>query len=536
MKLKITNKIILFVFITVLTISVSGLLVSFFGMERLSGDISVSSLTMKVKGDIESFIMAFSHEYGTPRIENETLVDENGQPIDSYEFIDEFGERLGITATVFKKEGDDFIRVVTNIQKEDGSRAVGTFLGQASAAYQPIMDKERFLGRAAILGKNYLTAYDPLLDGRGNLIGILYVGIPSDEINSMADRLSADIILILEMLFAGLAIAGLALGWLISHRIAKPISAGVELTQKVSDGNLEIEVPPAYMKKSDEIGDLPRALNNMVTNLKRIVGSVKSAANQVTSGNQQLSSTAEQISQGATEQAASIEEVSSSMEEMTSNIDQNSDNAIETEKIATQSAQDAEQSSQAVNEAVEAMNQIAEKISIIEDITRQTNMLSLNASIEAARAGEYGKGFAVVASEVGKLAARSKEAAGEISELSSSTVKVAGRAREMLKQLLPNIRKTADLVQEISAASREQSNGANQINTSINQLDQVIQQNASAAEEMASVAEELYSQAEEMQQTINYFTLSELSDEDEPQQTARYIAQNSRDKDNESTN
>jgi methyl-accepting chemotaxis protein len=507
MKLRITNKIILFVFVTVITISASGLIVSFFGMEKLSGDISVSSLTMKVNGDIESFNMAFNNEYGNARIENEVLVDENGQPIDSYGFIDDFGERLGITATVFKKQADDFVRVVTNIQKDDGTRAVGTFLGQDSAAYQPIMDKERFLGRASILGKNYLTAYDPLLDARGNLIGILYVGIQIDEINAMANRLAEDIIIILVAVFAALTAMGLGAGWLISRRIAQPITVGVKLTKTVSEGNLEVEVPPAYMKKGDEIGDLANALNNMITNLKRIVGSVKTAADQVTSGNQQLSSTAEQISQGATEQASSIEEVSSSMQEMSSNIDQNSDNASETEKIAIQAAQDAEQSGQAVNEAVNVMNQIAEKISIIEDIARQTNMLSLNASIEAARAGEYGKGFAVVAAEVGKLAAHSKEAAGEISELSSSTVEVADRARDMLEQLLPNIRKTADLVQEISAASREQSSGATQINTSISQLDHIIQQNASAAEEMASVAEELTSQAEELQQTISFFVL-----------------------------
>jgi len=325
----------------------------------------------------------------------------------------------------------------------------------------------------------------------------------------MADRLSEDIILILVAVFVTLAVLGLLAGWIISRRIAKPITGGVELTQKISEGKLDIEVPEAYIKRTDEIGALSESLEKMITNLKRIVGQVKAASTQVTSGNQQLSSTAEQISQGATEQASSIEEVSSSMEQMSSNINQNSDNASETEKIATQSAQDAEESSRAVMEAVEAMNKIAERITMIEDITRQTNMLSLNASIEAARAGEHGKGFAVVASEVGKLAARSKEAAGEISELSSSTVDVAQRARTMLEELVPNIRKTADLVQEISAASREQSSGADQINTSISQLDQVIQQNASASEEMASVAEELTSQAEDLQQTISYFELAE---------------------------
>jgi len=289
-----------------------------------------------------------------------------------------------------------------------------------------------------------------------------------------------------------------------TRSITKPIRQGVNFAGEVADGNLQATIE---VKQDDEIGELAKALRKMISNLKRMVGDVMSASSQVTSGSQQMSSTAEQLSQGSTEQASSIEEVSSSMEEMSSNISQNADNASETEKIAIQSAQDAEKSGKAVMEAVEAMNQIAERITIIEEIARQTNMLSLNASIEAARAGEHGKGFAVVASEVGKLAARSKDAAGEISELSSSTVNVAQNAKDMLEQLVPNIRKTADLVQEISAASREQSNGADQINTAITQLDQVIQQNASASEEMASVAQELTGQAEELQQTISYFSI-----------------------------
>src|SRR6056297_265939 len=286
-----------------------------------------------------------------------------------------------------------------------------------------------------------------------------------------------------------------------SVRAIQTVSSQLE---EIAGGNLTQELS---LQRSDEVGQLVDSLRYMQGKLTEVVGTVKGASENFSSVSRQMSSSAEEISSGATEQASSVEEVSSSMEQMSSNITQNADNAAETEKIALQASKEAEESGAAVIEAVDAMNQIAEKITIIEEIARQTNMLSLNASIEAARAGDHGKGFAVVASEVGKLAARSKDAAGEISELSSSTVNVAQNAKDMLEQLVPNIRKTADLVQEISAASREQSNGADQINTAITQLDQVIQQNASASEEMASVAEELTGQAEELQQTISYFSI-----------------------------
>ncbi|NLY40816.1 MAG: chemotaxis protein, partial [Desulfovibrionales bacterium] len=193
--------------------------------------------------------------------------------------------------------------------------------------------------------------------------------------------------------------------------------------------------------------------------------------------------------------------------EMAANIRQNADNASQTEKIALKAAQNAQTGGQAVTQAVEAMKNIAEKISIVEEIARQTNLLALNAAIEAARAGEHGKGFAVVAAEVRKLAERSGTAAAEISDLSSSTVTIADQAGQMLVQLVPEIQRTADLVQEISAASNEQNAGAEQINKALSQLDHVIQQNASASEEMASTSEELSSQAEQMQATMAFFHL-----------------------------
>lgn len=294
-------------------------------------------------------------------------------------------------------------------------------------------------------------------------------------------------------------------------RIKVNLNFLIDATNKITDaakeiagGNLQV-----VLKKRSAEDELMQALSMMAGKLLDTIRNVKAAADNVASGSMQLSSAAEEMSQGASEQAAAAEEASSSMEEMTSIIRQNADNAQQTEKIAVQSAYDAKEGGKAVAETVQAMRDIADKISIIEEIARQTNMLALNAAIEAARAGEHGKGFAVVASEVRKLAERSQNAAGEISTLSISSVQVAEKAGEMLAHILPDIQKTAELVQEINAASKEQDSGAEQINKAIQQLDQVIQQNAGASEEMASTAEELSSQAEQLQDNIAFFRIGE---------------------------
>ncbi|WP_420265419.1 methyl-accepting chemotaxis protein [Candidatus Magnetominusculus dajiuhuensis] len=273
------------------------------------------------------------------------------------------------------------------------------------------------------------------------------------------------------------------------------------IAQGVADGDLTMRFGTG---RGSETGIL-LAMKGMVGKLREIVASVRSAADNVAADSNKLSSGAQQLSEGATEQAASVEETSSSMEQMTSNIRQTSDNSRQTEAISTSAAKDALEGGKAVTEAVAAMKEIASKISIIEEIARQTNLLALNAAIEAARAGEHGKGFAVVASEVRKLAERSQKAAGEISELSASSVSIAEQAGTMLNKLVPDIRKTADLVQEITAASNEQNTGAEQINKAIQQLDRVIQQNASAAQQMASTSEELSSQSEQLQGVIAFF-------------------------------
>jgi methyl-accepting chemotaxis protein len=245
----------------------------------------------------------------------------------------------------------------------------------------------------------------------------------------------------------------------------------------------------------------------LMRSIARPVADLSAAGGNVAAGSQQLSASSEEMSQGATEQAAAAEEASSAMEEMSANIRQNADNATQTERLALQSATDAKEGGKAVQDTVAAMKEISGKISIIEEIARQTNLLALNAAIEAARAGEHGKGFAVVASEVRKLAERSQFAAADIGKLSASSVQVAERAGDMLSRMVPDIQKTAELVQEISAACREQDQGAEQINKAIQQLDQVIQQNAMASEEMASTSEELSAQAEQLQGIVTFFSI-----------------------------
>ncbi|MEO5373542.1 MAG: methyl-accepting chemotaxis protein [Alphaproteobacteria bacterium] len=309
-----------------------------------------------------------------------------------------------------------------------------------------------------------------------------------------------------RLILIALLAVSIAIGFGVTLWVTIAISRGLGqagvLAQAVAGGDLSRKVD---YHGDDEISELVGHLNDMVARLLDVVNEVSSAADNVASGAQQLSAGAGTLSQGAAEQAASTEESSSAMEEMAANISQNADNATETEKIARQSAADAEKSGEAVGTAVTAVKTIAEKISIVQEIARQTDLLALNAAIEAARAGEHGRGFAVVASEVRKLAERSQTAASEISALSSETLQASERAGQMLARLVPDIKRTAELVAEISAASREQNVGADQIGSAIQQLDQVTQQNASAAEQLSSTSEELAAQSQQLQATMAFF-------------------------------
>ncbi len=349
-------------------------------------------------------------------------------------------------------------------------------------------------------GEEDLFVFEPILIKGTSTPWSIGVAIPRHTIYEAADAfLYLSVVLTIIALIIVTAVV-----FLIARTITAPMIKSVAFAREIAAGNL---VATIDVDQKDEVGVMAATLRDMGNKLRHEVGDVRLVTDSVASGAGELASTSQTLSQGATEQAASIEEVSSSMEEMASNISQNAENATQTQSLASGAAGQAEDGGSAVAEAVEAMREIADKISIIEEIARQTNLLALNAAIEAARAGEHGKGFAVVAAEVRKLAERSGVAAGEISQLAGSSVEVADRAGELLGKLVPDIKETADLVEEISTASNEQNAGASQINAAIQQLDSVVQQNASASEEMSSTSEELTGQAAQLQETVAFFNL-----------------------------
>lgn len=348
-------------------------------------------------------------------------------------------------------------------------------------AYNAVIENAKLASDAAIEGTNNIADH---------AVGLLN---------------TSNYIMIAGLIFA--VVLGFILAFVITRAITNPINKGVDFAETIANGDLTARID---LDQKDEVGKLAQSLSRMATKLREIVGAVMSGADNIVSASFEMSSTSQEMSQGSNEQASSAEEVSSSMEEMASNIQQNTDNAQQTEKIALKAAEDIREGNKSVGITVDSMKNIADKIKIIGEIARQTNILALNAAVEAARAGEHGKGFAVVAAEVRKLAERSQTAAAEIDDVSKSSVEVAEKSGKLLESIVPDIEKTAKLVQEISAASIEQTSGADQVNNAIQQLNQVTQQNAAASEEMATSSEELSSQAEQLKELVDFFKIENI--------------------------
>ncbi len=324
---------------------------------------------------------------------------------------------------------------------------------------------------------------------------------------------------VLMVVIIGLGILlALALGYFLARLIVSALAHVVTQAAQAATGDLTVRVE---LDTRDELGQMGQALNAMLEKFETSMREVARAATHTASATRQLAAGSEQLSSGAQEQASSLEETAASLEEMTSTVKQNADNAKQANQMAAGAKTAAEQGGTVVTEAVAAMEaitasskQIQAIITTIDEIAFQTNLLALNAAVEAARAGEQGRGFAVVASEVRALAQRSASASKEIKALiTDSVTKVEGGAKLVtqagttLTAIVADVKKVADLIAEISAASAEQSQGIEQVNRAVTQMDTVTQQNAAQTEELSSTAQSLAAQAEELTAQVGQFKL-----------------------------
>lgn len=570
LKTKLTLNILVLVIITSLSTAIIGVYESF----KTTDKIMQKQVEEQLTAAHNMLAVQLKEQFGTLSLDSSgVLIDENGQKIEgSYEAIDLLSEKMNVVATVFGKDGNDFKRVLTTIKDNNGKRVIGTKLDTNEDAYKKVLNKNTYFGEADILGSKYMTKYTPLYNNSKQIIGIYFVGIPIDTVNSiLSGGLRSVITIVSIMLFLVLA-AVIIITSIVSGNIVKPIRKITAAATRISDGDFDVELS---VSSKDEIGQLAKSfrltigqLNNyqsyideishalhlisegdftvelhkeyegqfrklktymqtMLINLNAMLGQIHNSAEQVNSGSGQIANTSQTLSQGATEQASSVEQLSASIEQVTEQITQNAGNAKSAYDKVSLSGTEMNMSSNEMQNMVTAMERIAQKsqeiskiIKMIDDIAFQTNILALNAAIEAARAGEAGKGFSVVADEVRNLAGKSAEAAKDTASLIKAAVEAIDKASLIASATAESLQKSENatnesitLINKIADASQMQAVAIAQINQGVEQISSVIQANAATSEENAAASQELSSQAHMLEELIARFKRDKQKEE-----------------------